>query len=76
MKSSLLIFAPLKDGAQKLTLIEASAFVAATQRNFNSATRLIKSLAFSCFSGTYIAPLTAQELRGTTGSPSLLTLLS
>ena len=43
---------------------------------FNSATRLIKSLAFSCFSGTSIAPLTAQELRGTTGSPSLLTLLS
>ena len=42
---------------------------------FNSATRLIKSLAFSCFSGTSIAPLTAQELRGT-GSPSLLTLLS
>ena len=29
MKSSLLIFAPLKDGAQKLTLIEASAFVVA-----------------------------------------------
>ena len=28
MKSSLLIFAPLKDGAQKLTLIEARAFVA------------------------------------------------
>ena len=28
MKSSLLIFAPLKDGAKKLTLIEARAFVA------------------------------------------------
>ena len=68
MKSSLLIFAPLKDGASKA--------IGSTQRNFDSATRLIKSLAFSCFSGTNIAPLNAQELRGTTGSPSLLTLLS
>jgi hypothetical protein len=50
--------------------------IGSTQRNFDSATRLIKSLAFSCFSGTNIAPLNAQELRGTTGSPSLLTLLS
>ena len=66
------------EGWGSKTLIEARAFVArySTQRNFNSATHLIKSLVFSCFSGAYIAPLNAQELRGTTGSPSLLTLLS